>query len=390
MKGKSRTWCLIMCLLCWCFTGTVWAGEKEDITEQLLEQLDVSQLNSYVDKLNTELGREALPKLNGETISKMLFNGLNFNIATLMKNMMYLFFREVASDLRLLGKLIFLAVLCALLQNLQSSFENSTVGSVAYGVCFLFLAVIAMESFHIAMQAGKSAVENMSDFMTALLPLMISLLAGVGALTSAALFQPVLLFTVNFIGIGIKNVIFPLLYLSAVLDIVGRIAERYRVSNLTGLLKQISLFSLGLSLTLFLGVIAVQGVTGGMTDGISLRVAKFATGTFIPVVGKMFSDAVELVMGLSLLLKNVIGFFGALIIIGLCAYPGIKILSMVFIFKVAGVLVQPVGEERMAKCLDEIGNNLLLVFAAVITVALMFFLAVTIMIGAGSMAVMLR
>ncbi|HBS58555.1 MAG TPA: stage III sporulation protein AE, partial [Firmicutes bacterium] len=116
-----------MCLLCWCFTGTVWAGEKEDITEQLLEQLDVSQLNSYVDKLNTELGREALPKLNGETISKMLVNGLNFNIATLMKNMMYLFFREVASDLRLLGKLIFLAVLCALLQNLQSSFENSTV-----------------------------------------------------------------------------------------------------------------------------------------------------------------------------------------------------------------------------------------------------------------------
>lgn len=389
MQGKSWT-CLVICLIFWCFTGTVWAGEKEDIAEQLLEQLDVSQLNSYVDKLNTELGRDVLPKLNGETISKMLFSGFNLDIGTIMKNVMYLFFREVASDLRLLGKLIFLAVLCALLQNLQSSFENSTVGSLAYGVCFLFLAVIAMGSFHIAMQAGKSAVENMSDFMTALLPLMISLLAGVGALTSAAFFQPVLLFTVNCIGIGIKNVIFPLVYLSAILDIVGRIAERYQVSNLTGLLKQISLFSLGLSLTLFLGVISVQGVTGGMTDGISLRVAKFATGTFIPVVGKMFSDAVELVMGLSLLLKNVIGFFGALIIIGLCAYPGIKILSMVFIFKVAGVLVQPVGEERMAKCLDEIGNNLLLVFAAVITVALMFFLAVTMMIGAGSMAVMLR
>jgi len=372
MQGKSWT-CLVICLIFWCFTGTVWAGEKEDIAEQLLEQLDVSQLNSYVDKLNTELGRDVLPKLNGETISKMLFSGFNLDIGTIMKNVMYLFFREVASDLRLLGKLIFLAVLCALLQNLQSSFENSTVGSLAYGVCFLFLAVIAMGSFHIAMQAGKSAVENMSDFMTALLPLMISLLAGVGALTSAAFFQPVLLFTVNCIGIGIKNVIFPLVYLSAILDIVGRIAERYQVSNLTGLLKQISLFSLGLSLTLFLGVISVQGVTGGMTDGISLRVAKFATGTFIPVVGKMFSDAVELVMGLSLLLKNVIGFFGALIIIGLCAYPGIKILSMVFIFKVAGVLVQPVGEERMAKCLDEIGNNLLLVFAAVITVALMFF-----------------
>jgi len=44
----------------------------------------------------------------------------------------------------------------------------------------------------------------------------------------------------------------------------------------------------------------------------------------------------------------------------------------------------------MASCLDGMGNNLLLVFAAVATVALMFFLTICIMIGAGSMAAMLR
>jgi stage III sporulation protein AE len=230
----------------------------------------------------------------------------------------------------------------------------------------------------------------MVDLMTALLPLMLSLLAGVGALTTAALFQPVMLFTVNAVSVGVKDIIFPLMYLTAMLEIVGHISERYKVSNLTGMLKQMSLFTLGISLTLFLGVIAVQGVTGGMSDGISLRAAKFVTGTFVPVVGKMFADVVDLVMGLSLLLKNVIGFFGAMLVVGLCAYPGIKILSLVFIFKIAGVLIQPVGEERMAKCLDGMGNNLLLIFAAVATVALMFFLAITIMIGAGSVAVMLR
>lgn len=381
---------MLIAILLYCISGSVYAGEKEDITEQLLKQLDVSEMNSFVDKMNQEMGLDVLPRLNGETVTQILHNGMNLNLKSILKSILYLFFQEITTECQLLGKLIFLAVLCALLQNLQSSFEKSTIGPLAYGVCFLFLAVIAIGSFHIAIQAGKSAVENMSDFMTALLPLMLSLLAGVGALTSAALFQPILLFTVNAIGLGVKNIIFPLIYLTAILEIIGRIADRYKVSNLTGLLKQISLFSLGLSLTLFLGVIAVQGITGGMADGISLRAAKFATSTFIPVVGKMFSDAVELVMGLSLLLKNAIGFFGALTIVGLCIYPGIKILSMVFIFKIAGVLVQPVGEERMAKCLDEIGNNLLMVFAAVITVALMFFLAVTIMIGAGSVAVMLR
>lgn len=390
MCRTGQAFGVLICIILCCLTGPAWAGEKEDIAQQLVEQLDVSQMNSFVEKMNHEIGMEALPKFDGPTITKMLFNGISFDIGSIFRNLLQLFFREVSTDLRLLGKLIFLAVLCALLQNLQSSFEHSTVGSLAYGVCFLFLAVIAMGCFNIAMQAGKSAVENMSDFMTALLPLILSLLAGVGAITSAALFQPVLLFTVNAIGFGIKNIIFPLIYLTAILEVAVRIADRYNVSNLTGLLKQISIFALGFSLTLFTGVLTIQGLTGGMTDGVSLRAAKFATGTFIPVVGKMFSDSVELVMGLSLLLKNVVGFFGALTIVGLCVYPAIKILSLVFIFKIAGVLVQPVGEERMAKCLDEMGNNLLLVFAAVVTVALMFFLAVAILIGAGSVAVMMR
>jgi stage III sporulation protein AE len=381
---------MLLCLLLLCFSEIAWAGEKEEIADHLLQQLDITQVNKFVEKMNREIGTEMLPTLDRETIPKLLSGGFSFNLANLGKSLLQFFFKEVAADFQLLGKLLFLAVLCALLQNLQSSFESGTVGTLAYSVCFLFLAVIALGSFHIAVQAGKSAIQNMADFMTALLPLMLSLLAGVGALTSAALFQPVMLFTVNAVSIGVKNFIFPIMYLAAILEIVGQIADRYRVSNLTGLLKQISMFTLGLSLTIFLGVIAVQGVTGGMSDGISLRVAKFATGTFIPVVGKMFSDAVELVMGLSLLLKNVIGLFGAMLIVGLCVYPGIKILSLVFIFKIAGILVQPVGDDRMAKCLDGMGNNLMLVFGAVATVALMFFLSITMMIGAGSVAVMLR
>jgi stage III sporulation protein AE len=48
------------------------------------------------------------------------------------------------------------------------------------------------------------------------------------------------------------------------------------------------------------------------------------------------------------------------------------------------------GDEKMAKCLEAMGNNLLLVFGALLTVALMFFLAITMIIGAGSVAMMLR
>ncbi|MPN43165.1 Stage III sporulation protein AE [bioreactor metagenome] len=74
----------------------------------------------------------------------------------------------------------------------------------------------------------------------------------------------------------------------------------------------------------------------------------------------------------------------------ICAFPLIKLLSLVAIMKVTGALVQPMGDDRMGKCLDAMGNNLLLVFAALMTVVLMFFLAITMIVGTGSAAMMLR
>lgn len=49
--------------------------------------------------------------------------------------------------------------------------------------------------------------------------------------------------------------------------------------------------------------------------------------------------------------------------------------------KISGALVQPMGDEKMSKCLDTMGNNLLLVFGAVLIVALMFFLAITMIVA---------
>ena len=67
---------------------------------------------------------------------------------------------------------------------------------------------------------------------------------------------------------------------------------------------------LGLFFTIFLGVISVQGASAAVTDGITLKTAKFITGNFIPVIGRMFSDATDTVISASVLLKNTVGIAG--------------------------------------------------------------------------------
>jgi len=360
-----------------------------EIEQQLFDTVSPENVNQFINKVNQELNGE-IPLLNNNTIQGIATQGLHVSWQTMWQTVMSKLFHEVSVNTHLMGKLLFLAVLCAMLKNLQNSFEQSSISLLAYSVCFIFMTSIALTTFYNALRLASQTVEYMVGFMEALLPLLISLLAGVGALTTASLFTPLMLFLISSMSVVVKDVVMPLLFLTAALECLNYLSDTYRLSNLAGVLKQTGMIVLGFSMMLFIGIITIQGTAGSVADGLALRTAKFATATFVPVVGKIFADTVELVMGASLVLKNAIGIFGVIVVFMICIFPLIKLLSLILVIKISGALVQPLGDEKMAKCLDSMGNNLLLVFGAVLTVALMFFLAITMILAAGSTAMMLR
>ena len=383
---------LMMSLLILLFSTLSAAGnsfDNGDVEKQLLETISTENINQFINRANQELNGD-IPLLTSSRIKDIAAEGLSLNWQSIWQTVTTSLFKEVAANTHLMGKLLFLAVLCAMLQNLQNSFEQSSISLLAYSVCFIFMAVIALTAFYNAVTLATQTVGYMVGFMEALLPLLISLLAGVGALTSAALFTPLMLFIISSVSIVIKDVVLPLLFLTATLDCLNYLSDKYRLSNLANLLKQAGMMTLGLLMVLFIGIITIQGAAGSVADGLTLRTAKFATSTFIPVVGKVLADTVELVMGASLLIKNAVGIFGVIAIFMICLLPLIKLLSLIVVIKISGALVQPMGDEKMAKCLDSIANNLLLVFGSVVVVALMFFLSIAMIVAAGSAAMMLR
>jgi stage III sporulation protein AE len=147
---------------------------------------------------------------------------------------------------------------------------------------------------------------------------------------------------------------------------------------------------LGVFMTVFLGVISVQGATAAVTDGITIRTAKFITGNFVPVIGRMFTDATDTVISASVLLKNTVGIAGVAIVLLIAAFPAIKILVMAFVYKLAAALLQPLGGGPVITCLDVIAKSMIYVFAALAIVSFMFFLSITVMIAAGNITMMIR
>lgn len=357
--------------------------------EEIYRDLPIEDLNDFIVRMNQELDVK-LPVLSLELLKKIIENGITEDEVGLSKGLLTIVFHELVQNLNLMGKLIFLSVLCVLLRNLQYSFEQSNISLLAYGICFALLSVIALQAFYHVTQIVTVTVDYMVSFMEALLPLLFTLLTASGGVLSAALLTPLMLFMVNFIGFVVQHVIVPFLMIGAILECVNYFSAHYKLTKLVQLFKQISMIILGFMMMVFIGIVTIKGMSGGIADGLALRTAKFATATFVPVVGKVFSDTVEIVMGASLLMKNAIGMFGVLVIALICTIPVMKVFILATITKLTGALLEPMGDEKMAECLTTMGNSLLLLAGALLSVALMFFLAVAMVIGIGGMTLMLH
>ncbi|NLM46276.1 MAG: stage III sporulation protein AE [Firmicutes bacterium] len=373
------------------FTGSspVWATSPQELARQQLEQIDLAEIEAFWHELQEET-EEYLPEINFATILEWFRGGQEVSLGEVFTGLWRFLWRELYLNLNLLGKLLFLAVVAALLKNLEKAFANENIAGLTQAIIYLALIVIAMQSFSAAVALGRETVNKMADLILAVIPLLLALLAALGSLASAAIFRPLIVFAVNFFASLTRDAVFPLIYLTTILSLVNHFSPRVTVSKLAELLKNVAVWGMGLSMTIFVGLMTVHGVASSVGDAVTIRTAKFAAGAFLPVVGGLLSDAVETVAGATLILKNAVHVAGVFILFALVIFPLIKILALVFIYKLAAALIQPLGDTSLCDSLNTMGNCLALVFAAVAVVSIIFYLGITIIAGAGNASFMLR
>lgn len=385
-------WKLIVWIVAVLFLGVVDHTEAfspmDPIVEKQTEHLELDQVDRYWAQLIKEYGGY-FPDNRVPSFKDMLF-GEGISPTSVGKGLLRYLLHEVLYNGKLLASIVILTVFSMILETIQSAFEKNSVSKIAYAISYMVLIIIAINSFSVTISYAKSAITRMIDFMIAMVPMLLTLLASMGNLTSVSVLHPLIVFMIHAVGTLIYVIVFPLLFFSAVLHIVSALTDKFKVTQLANFLRSISVACLGVFVTVFLGVVSVQGASGAVVDGVTIRTAKYITGNFVPVVGRMFSDASDTVIGASLLVKNAVGLAGVVIIIFLCAFPAIKILALALIYNLAAAIMQPLGSSPIVICLETIGKNMIFVFAALAAVGLMFFFAITIIITAGNVSVMMR
>ena len=217
---------------------------------------------------------------------------------------------------------------------------------------------------------------------------MVSLTAS-GAITSAAVFQPMLLGIIEISFAAIEKVFMPILMLSTSLNIVNCISDKIRADKMVQFLGKAIKWGLSVLLTIFVGAAGIQSLAAGCADGLSVKLTKYAASNLIPVVGGILSETVETVMNCSVIIKNAVGITGIIIMVAAMAFPIIKISACIIVFRLTAAVIQPISTEKIVKCISGIADSTGLLFAIVASVTVMFIIILTIMLNAGSSAVML-
>lgn len=373
-------------------TGGVFASEQSntlgELTDEIYDKYDIGSLEQIYESAGLEKYLHYTSVK--DFISALVKGELEFSLSTILEGVKSIFFQEISLSLGLLAQIIFLSILAAVLNNISSSFGESQVGNIAFYVIYFVLIGLIASSFQSSISLASSTIDEMVSGIQAIIPALILLLASVGAIASSAVLSPVIVYVVTFVGTTINNVIYPLILASAVITLIDHLSKEVKLSNLSKLLKDIALYILGFLFILFLGVISIQGFAMTTLDGVSSKTAKYAIDNFVPFVGGFLADSMDTIVSAASLIKNGVGIIGLLVIVGIIAFPIMKMFVLSLMFKISAAIIQPISDERIVKCLADIGTYIMLILSCLLVVAVMFFLMISIVVLLGDMTVMYR
>lgn len=389
---------IILLIIIASFINTnVYASEEDkdsnityEVVEKQLDNLNINEITNIIKKINTDT-KEYFGDIEFKSIIQRIVKGEKvFEEEKILNGILKLLLDEFMKNIDLILQLLLLAIISAILINLQNSFENETISNIANFIIYIILISIIIKSFVLAIDIGKDAIDNMVIFMQVLLPILMTLLMAVGGLASSSLLHPLILASIGIFSTLIKQIIIPLIFFSTILSLVNKLTDKVQVSRIVSLLKEIAIITIGISLTIFMGVMTIQGVSSSQLDGVTIRTAKFAINNFVPIVGGFLSDAMDTVLGCSLLLKNSIGIIGVVVLFLIIIIPALKLLSLIFVYRLAVAIIEPISDERIVDGLIETSKSIIILLGLLLTVTVMFIISITIIVGAGNITLMMR
>ena len=386
MKNKLKTILLALFFVI-CITGICFANQNQEdlnseeyeVSEETAENYIDSQLNKInINQLEQYIkGNDIFKDLDLKVFVKDLING-DAKISDLIniENLKSSILAQLSTSLKVIIMIIVLALLSSILKSLENSFSSGSVTKVVNYIIFITMVTLVLINFKEVLEISYKTVDSVIGIVNVLAPILLSLIAIGGLVVTSSTMSPVFIGGISIINVIFKKIIFTLITLGFCVLVVDNLSENIKLKKFADLLKKANVVIVGLLFTIYLGLISIQGLYVTSFDKFTVKSAKFAVGSFIPVIGNFISDSVDILLSSSILIKNVFGVVGLVLLIGVCLIPMVKIFTIILVYKIGAALVEPIGEENISSFMYEASKLMTVLLVSVLAILVMFFVTV--------------
>ncbi|MCL2630928.1 MAG: stage III sporulation protein AE [Firmicutes bacterium] len=301
--------------------------------------------------------------LKGETVSAdtflaLIWGGVRDNVFSLTASLV---------------TIVILSVFFGISKNINSGFVKESTGQIIYYMIYASVIAVLCAMLNSVILDVKRVITLISRLVEISFPVLLTLMTAMGGSASASVYQPATLIITKVVVNVIEFGILPLFYGATVFTIIGNLTNNVKLEKLTNSLKSIAKWALGAMFGVITALLTVQGVVGASIDTVSIRSAKFALSSYVPILGGYLSEGFDIIMASAFLLKNAVGLASVIILFIIILGPVVRLVSMGLLMKLTAGIIEPMADSRISNLLYATSKNISILTAIVLGLAFLVF-----------------
>lgn len=348
------------------------AGEElyESSIDELMENLDFAEVNDFLAELDTEVEWTF-----SDLLRTMIDQEGQMDKGWFFSQVWKIFASELTQSKPIFVQILIMCVAFALLNNFAMVFKNSQIHQTCFYIYYLALITLLMKSYLIASGLLTQVMEQLVEFMQALIPAFCMALSFATALSSAAVFYQVILVVIYLIQRVLLYIIVPAIHIYVVLMMLNLLTEENMLSGITELLKKLISWSLKLMVGAITGINLLQNLMAPAIDSLKNTAVTKALGA-IPGIGGAANAVTSMFLGSAIVIKNGVGVAALVVLLILAMAPIVKLAVLTILYKLTGAIVQPVADKRVCGCITGVGEGVKLLLQVLGSALLMFMISI--------------
>ena len=346
----------------------------EELNNDINEQLNNFDFSGLDEELNNQNSYDKLSFV--ERVKKIINGEISLDYNSFISYLLNLLFDGILDAVPLFCLLVSVGIICSLIGQIGGVGTKNSVSNVVYFVCFSFIVILIFRESLFLITTTKTTLISISNQIQLVFPILLILITTLGGTVTAGIYQPAMSVLSTVISELFVSVFMPIFILSFVFNIMGNISPNIKMEKFSKFFSSLFKWLIGIVFTLFVSFITIQGITAITTDNISIKTAKFALKSYIPILGGYLSDGVSLIMASSVLVKNGVGVTGLILLFSTILSPVLKILIFMLGLKLVAGILEPLTEKRISDFIYGVSKSLSMLIVCIVGMGFMYLISI--------------